>query len=284
MTAYELLERLEAAGLGSAPPVVYRALDFLVANGFVHRIERLGAFAACTHAGHRARRGLPGLPRLPPGGGDGAAGRRAGCRPRPPRRASRSSGWWSRPRGSARAAGTPRREDADRGAGARRRASAAQPVLTDVDLTLHAGEIVTVVGPNGSGKSTLLRLLIGAARPDAGRVVRAPGLQDRLRAAEARGRPDAAADRRRLPRARRRRGGRERAEALEHVGIAGLGGRQLAALSGGQFQRAMLAQAVLRRPEPAGARRGDAGARPGRRGALLPADRGSSGPSSAAGC
>jgi len=52
MTAYELLERLDAAGLGSAPPVVYRALDFLVTNGFVHRIERLGAFAACAHAGH----------------------------------------------------------------------------------------------------------------------------------------------------------------------------------------------------------------------------------------
>lgn len=51
MTAYELLERLDAAGLGKAPPVAYRALDFLVANGFVHRIERLGAFAACAHAG-----------------------------------------------------------------------------------------------------------------------------------------------------------------------------------------------------------------------------------------
>jgi Fur family zinc uptake transcriptional regulator len=51
MTAYELLEKLGAAGLGSQPPIVYRALDFLVANGFVHRIERLGAFAACTHGG-----------------------------------------------------------------------------------------------------------------------------------------------------------------------------------------------------------------------------------------
>jgi Fur family zinc uptake transcriptional regulator len=55
LTAYELLERLAAAGLGSQPPVVYRALDFLVAHGFVHRIERLGAFVACTHGlGHRA--------------------------------------------------------------------------------------------------------------------------------------------------------------------------------------------------------------------------------------
>ncbi len=51
MTAYEILDRLAGAGLGSQPPVVYRALDFLVAAGLVHRIERLGAFAACTHGG-----------------------------------------------------------------------------------------------------------------------------------------------------------------------------------------------------------------------------------------
>jgi Fur family transcriptional regulator, zinc uptake regulator len=51
MTAYELLERLAAAGFGSQPPVVYRALDFLVGNGLAHRIEGLGAFAACTCGG-----------------------------------------------------------------------------------------------------------------------------------------------------------------------------------------------------------------------------------------
>ena len=56
LTAYELLDQLAAAGLGSQPPVAYRALDFLVANGFVHRIERLGAFAACTEAGAGAQR------------------------------------------------------------------------------------------------------------------------------------------------------------------------------------------------------------------------------------
>jgi Fur family zinc uptake transcriptional regulator len=50
MTAYEILDALAEAGLGSQPPVAYRALEFLVANGLAHRIERLGAFAACTHA------------------------------------------------------------------------------------------------------------------------------------------------------------------------------------------------------------------------------------------
>ncbi len=43
-------------------------------------------------------------------------------------------------------------------------------------------------------------------------------------------------------------GAAERAEALERVGIPELAGRQLAALSGGQFQRALLAAALVRRP------------------------------------
>jgi Fur family zinc uptake transcriptional regulator len=51
MGAYELLDRLHHAGFGAQPPVAYRALDFLVANGFVHKIERLNAFIACAHPG-----------------------------------------------------------------------------------------------------------------------------------------------------------------------------------------------------------------------------------------
>jgi len=51
MGAYELLDRLHEAGFGSQPPVAYRALDFLVANGLVHKIERLNAFIACAHPG-----------------------------------------------------------------------------------------------------------------------------------------------------------------------------------------------------------------------------------------
>ena len=51
MGAYDVLERLSAEGLGSKPPVAYRALSFLVDQGFVHRIERLNAFIACAHPG-----------------------------------------------------------------------------------------------------------------------------------------------------------------------------------------------------------------------------------------
>ena len=49
MGAYDILEVLAQAGRGVQPPTVSRALDFLLRAGLVHRIERLPAYAACTH-------------------------------------------------------------------------------------------------------------------------------------------------------------------------------------------------------------------------------------------
>ncbi|MCW1932053.1 Fur family transcriptional regulator [Pararhodobacter zhoushanensis] len=51
MGAYDVLQRLSEDGFGHQPPVAYRALEFLVDNGLAHRIQRLNAFAACTHPG-----------------------------------------------------------------------------------------------------------------------------------------------------------------------------------------------------------------------------------------
>lgn len=55
--AYELLERLREAGHKAAPPTVYRALDFLITHGLIHRIESLNAFTGCTTPGtpHRGQ-------------------------------------------------------------------------------------------------------------------------------------------------------------------------------------------------------------------------------------
>lgn len=49
--AYAVLEALGSDGFSPAPPTVYRALDFLLAQGLIHRIERLNAFVGCTHPG-----------------------------------------------------------------------------------------------------------------------------------------------------------------------------------------------------------------------------------------
>ena len=45
--AYEILETLKAERRGAAPPTVYRALDFLLQHGLVHRIESLNSYVGC---------------------------------------------------------------------------------------------------------------------------------------------------------------------------------------------------------------------------------------------
>lgn len=49
--AYDLLEKLRAHHKGAAPPTVYRALDFLLEQGLIHKVERLSAFVGCVHGG-----------------------------------------------------------------------------------------------------------------------------------------------------------------------------------------------------------------------------------------
>ena len=54
--AYDILEQLDGEGRSGAPPTVYRALEFLLANGLVHRIQSLNAYVGCgepatAHAG-----------------------------------------------------------------------------------------------------------------------------------------------------------------------------------------------------------------------------------------
>ena len=51
MGAYQILDQLREDGFKYQPPVAYRALDFLVARGFAHKIEKLNAFIACAHLG-----------------------------------------------------------------------------------------------------------------------------------------------------------------------------------------------------------------------------------------
>ncbi len=51
--AYDLLDRLRATRDGAAPPTVYRALDFLLEQGLIHKLERLSAFVGCiAHDDH----------------------------------------------------------------------------------------------------------------------------------------------------------------------------------------------------------------------------------------
>jgi Fur family transcriptional regulator, zinc uptake regulator len=47
--AYDLLDQLKSEQPGAAPPTIYRALDFLLENDFIHRLETLNAFVSCYH-------------------------------------------------------------------------------------------------------------------------------------------------------------------------------------------------------------------------------------------
>ena len=122
-------------------------------------------------------------------------------------------------------------------------------VLHGVDLSIDRGEIVTVVGPNGSGKSTLLQALIGAVAPATGRITRAPGLRIGYVPQTLHIDPSLPMTVRRflnLPHAV----AKDRAiAALETSGVGEVANAQLTDLSGGQFQRVLLARAILSDPD-----------------------------------
>lgn len=123
------------------------------------------------------------------------------------------------------------------------------PVLSHVDFAISAGEIVTVVGPNGSGKSTFLRALLGVQKPSGGRILRKAGL--RVGYVPQRLTIDATLPMpvRRFLSLPARQTGQAVAEVLGRVGVDGMEDRQMTALSGGQFQRVLLARALLANPE-----------------------------------
>jgi len=122
-------------------------------------------------------------------------------------------------------------------------------LVRGVDLTVRRGEIVTLIGPNGSGKSTTVKMAIGVLQPDDGIVRRAPALKvgyvpqkvtvdwtlplsvERLMTLTG------PLDRQKM------------AESLEAAGIAHLARAEVQALSGGEFQRALLARALAREPD-----------------------------------
>ena len=52
LSAYELLERMRGVVRNPAPPTVYRALDFLLEQGLVHKLESLHAYVGCSHPDH----------------------------------------------------------------------------------------------------------------------------------------------------------------------------------------------------------------------------------------
>ncbi|MEB2319896.1 MAG: ATP-binding cassette domain-containing protein [Pseudomonadota bacterium] len=122
-------------------------------------------------------------------------------------------------------------------------------LVRNVDLEVRRGEIVTLIGPNGSGKSTVAKAAIGVHPPDEGRVMRSDSLRigyvpQRMSIA-----PTLPLTVERLLALTGPLPAAERRAALELVGIPQLARAEVQRLSGGEFQRALLARAIARRPD-----------------------------------
>lgn len=125
----------------------------------------------------------------------------------------------------------------------------ARTVLSRVSLSVEPGEIVTIVGPNGSGKTSLLRAIIGAVKPALGHVHHAQGVKlgyvpQRLHIDETL--PMTVWRFLRLPGGVT---GDGTDRALTQAGVPDLSDAQLSKLSGGQFQRVLLARALIGQPD-----------------------------------
>lgn len=122
-------------------------------------------------------------------------------------------------------------------------------LIHDIDLAVRSGEIVTLIGPNGSGKSTTARTTLGILKPDSGTVRRLPGMTVGYV-------PQRLHIDRTLPLTVERLmtltsplTEAQVLETLEWVEISHLAKAEVQLLSGGEFQRAMLARALARKPD-----------------------------------
>jgi zinc transport system ATP-binding protein len=121
-------------------------------------------------------------------------------------------------------------------------------ILDHVDLTVAEREIVTLIGPNGAGKSSLVKIALGLEKPTQGSVIRRPDV--RIGYLPQRFTIDSA-----LPMSVRRmltltvQASEEVLhESLHEVGVENLIDASVHNLSGGEFQRVMLARALIRKP------------------------------------
>jgi zinc transport system ATP-binding protein len=122
-------------------------------------------------------------------------------------------------------------------------------ILEDVSITIGRGEIVTLIGPNGAGKSMLIRVALGLEPLDAGRVRRASRLRIGYQ-------PQNVTLDETLPISVRRfltltqpQSAEALEKSLDDVQVPHLLDTSVHTLSGGEFQRVMLARAMLRKPD-----------------------------------
>ena len=122
-------------------------------------------------------------------------------------------------------------------------------ILDHVNVDVRRGEIVTVIGPNGAGKSTLIRVMLGLRPLTSGRIERIANLSVGYVPQSFPQSANVPMNVKRLLSLTLKPGDRDLDQALQETGIAHLKNARVASLSGGELQRALLARALLRRPD-----------------------------------
>lgn len=120
-------------------------------------------------------------------------------------------------------------------------------ILEDVHFSLASGQILSIVGPNGAGKTTLIRVMLGLVPPTGGRVIRSPGLTVGYVPQRLHFDPYFPMSVERFLQLGQPHPSTVHAIAKE-VGIETILTASMRSLSGGEWQRALLARALLRRP------------------------------------
>ncbi len=122
-------------------------------------------------------------------------------------------------------------------------------IVRDIDLTIRRGEIVSIIGPNGAGKTTITRILTDTVKPNTGTIEKMQGIKIGYVPQRVVFDSTLPITVERLMNVPKRVSKRDVDEALGELGICHLAKSPVQKLSGGEFQRALFARALLRKPD-----------------------------------
>ena len=122
-------------------------------------------------------------------------------------------------------------------------------VLHQISFNVQNKEILTIIGPNGAGKSCLLKVILGLYPPTRGTCVQAPGLKIGYMPQKLAVDPSLPLSVERFLTLTNQGDQAPLDGVLSRVGARGLRKNSVQSLSGGEFQRVLLARALLRKPD-----------------------------------
>jgi len=124
-----------------------------------------------------------------------------------------------------------------------------RPILDNVSLDVAPADFLTIIGPNGAGKTTLLRCLAGVMKPDRGAIQRQTGLRTSYIPQRMTAEASLPMDVKSFLKLNTSTSGTELEDAAEETDISALLHRSIHVLSGGEWQRVLLARSLINKPD-----------------------------------